>query len=459
MSEHGPRDLWRHHFGSSELGRIGRAARFLTQLSSHCARRLKRNNAMAMASSLSFRTIFAIVPALLLAMLVLKAVGQVDQAKLYLREFLAKGGFTTIQYSIQAQGPATTQTEAERITVADQIEAMVEKVEQKLSAGGVGSVGVGLLIFAAIGLLVNVEVALNRIYEAPRQRPWLWRFVMYWTLLTLGPIVLSVVVALGYGADKAMESFPLWATLVRWTGWSLAVVTGATLLVMVYAYMPSVSISLRSALVGAIIVVPTWLIAKWAFRLYVEYVAKKSFYGAMGLVPLFLAWLQLSWYLFLFGAQLAYTVEHLARFQDATRAERIRLGPWDYLAATMAIGRPQMAGEGPVDLRRLSETLNMPGEIIDRLLTPLISHGIVSQVVGEGRHARFLLAKPPEKIEVIEILGLAVPDEQAEAILPETQEISQRVAQVRDRSEDRIRGLSVAAAMEGNLPKTERDQQ
>ena len=71
-----------------ELGRWARFFRFQIQLWRFCMLRLRSNNALAMSSALSFRTIFALIPALVLAILVLKSVGVLEHSKEPLREWL-----------------------------------------------------------------------------------------------------------------------------------------------------------------------------------------------------------------------------------------------------------------------------------------------------------------------------------------------------------------------------------
>ena len=79
-----------------ELGRWVRFLRFQIQLWRFCARRLAEQNAMAMSAALSFRTMFALIPLLVLAVLILGAVGILDQGKKSLHQFLEATGLTEI---------------------------------------------------------------------------------------------------------------------------------------------------------------------------------------------------------------------------------------------------------------------------------------------------------------------------------------------------------------------------
>ena len=84
-----------------------------------------------------------------------------------------------------------------------------------LSFEAIGAVGALLLIWAALGLLISFEDAANRIYRAPRGRGWLTRIGVYWTVLTLGPILLLVVLyAAEYWLGRA-EALPVRGAALR----------------------------------------------------------------------------------------------------------------------------------------------------------------------------------------------------------------------------------------------------
>src|SRR5262245_24608837 len=79
-----------------ELGRLARFVHFQVKLWRFCAARLHRNNLLAMAAALSFRTIFALIPTLVLAFLVAGALGVLEDSKGSLRSFLEASGFSQI---------------------------------------------------------------------------------------------------------------------------------------------------------------------------------------------------------------------------------------------------------------------------------------------------------------------------------------------------------------------------
>jgi membrane protein len=160
---------------------------------------------------------------------------------------------------------------------------------------------------------------------------------------------------------------------------------------------------------GAVVAVPLWLLAKWGFGLYVEkLVARGSLYGALGLIPLFLLWLSLSWQIVLLGAQLAYTQDNLARLEQAERAQREVLVPADRIAAALAIARRFDAGEGPTPQDLLADELGLPTESVVLLGRQLESLEVASRL-QDDTDAVYVLGRPPGRLSAMQLVGLDQP--------------------------------------------------
>ncbi len=184
-----------------QFSRGTRFLRFQVELWKLCARRLHENNLLAMSAALSFRTIFAIIPVLILGFLVLKSIGVVEDGKRTLHNILSSSGLAQIEVresarptSAPASGEvaATTSAHSENsgINIADQIEQLVVRTESKLTFQRIGPAGALLLIWTALTLLITIEQSLNRIFEAPRSRAVARRIMLFWSALTLGPVLI-----------------------------------------------------------------------------------------------------------------------------------------------------------------------------------------------------------------------------------------------------------------------------
>jgi len=429
-----------------ELSRRARFVRFQVDLWRFCARRLWENNLSAMSSALSFRTVFALIPLLVLILLMAKAVGVLEDGKRSLHQALDASGFTEIAVMQAvdpsvATEPATGTAEPDKsasttaapagiepdaplhqtgrvINLGDEIEALVDNVESKLTFQRVGPVGALLMIWTALTLLTSMEQSLNRIFGATRNRSIVRRTFLYWSVMTLAPVVLAAMVYLGQQLIASVENMTGIAWLLAVIGWLAPVIGGILVLSTLYKLLPNADVPFRSALGGAIVAVPLWLIAKWAFGLYVnKCVVTGNLYGAIGLLPLFLMWLNLSWSIFLFGAQLAHTAFHLTDFEAMEQAKRLTLGPTDFLAAAVAVAEPHLAGVGPVAYGQIAARLQLPDECVQHLLDRLMASGLICPVQscpGQGFPVQgeddetdhYVLARSAGTIPILDVLDI-----------------------------------------------------
>lgn len=393
-----------------ELSAWARFVRYQVRLWRFCARQLREHNLLALAAALSFQTIFAIVPALVLTFLFARALGFVENTQSGFRTVLDTAGLAQIMI-VQDTPPDATQPAAagRTINVADELEKLIRDVENKLTFNRVGPIGAALLIVSALALLKTIEESLNRIFGAVRNRSITRRVLLYWSVLTLGPVGIALAAYLGRQAIVSVQDTPQIAWFVALIGWAGPTLVGILVLTGVYVLMPNTRVNYQAAVGGATVAVLLWLLARWAFALYVRhFVVKGNLYGILGLVPLFLLWLNLSWTIFLFGAELAHTAANLARMEAAAAARNRPPRATDALSVALAVAQPFQSGTGPVAFGQIAAALGLPEDVVRPLLERLIARRIVCNV--DGAIDTYVLARPPERITVAEMLELDAPE-------------------------------------------------
>jgi membrane protein len=428
-----------------QLGRGARFVRAQIDLWRFCARRLQEHNLGAMSAALSFRTIFALIPTLVLAFLLIKSIGVVDDGKQALRNFLVTSGFdqvvaleqhemtelTQIEAAAKAESEATAADSTldqppagemeivRKISAADQIESLVEDVEKQLTFERIGPIGALVMIWTAMTLLTTLEGCLNRVFGASKSRSLARRVVLFWSALTLGPILIMAAVFAGNRAIETAQSLPMIGWLPATVGWLTPAVVGILLVAAGYKLIPNTPVRFQAAIGGAMVAVPAWMIARWAFAIYVhEFVLKGNLYGVLGVLPLFLLWLNVSWSIFLFGAELAHTATNLSQLRLGETAARTVLGPSDWLAVAVAIARPYVHGDGPVTLEKLVRATELPSESIQRVIERLTKAELLTMTADDT--PGYIMMRPAEKIPLLEIIDLADP----RAIATQAEDIS-----------------------------------
>lgn len=427
-----------------ELGRWTRFVRYQIQLWKFCALRLRRDNAMAMSSALSFRTIFALVPALILALLLVKSFGLLPNTRVGIEKLLDAAGVSQIAIieeervpSEEPEQPGTEEAPEEGpqvVNLAETIEKLVQSVERKLTFGKIGPVGVVVVIWAALALLTTMERSLNRVFDARRVRPLGRRVLLYWSVITLCPLLLITAIYLGRKATGVLQGIPVISWLLAVLGWLAPVIVGITVLALVYRLMPNTHVSYGAALGGAAIAVPLWMIAKWAFSLYVvKLVGRGHLYGALGLVPLFLFWLNVSWLIFLFGAEIAHVAANLKQMQAQEQAEKFVPTTSTIVAAAAAVAKSFLDGAGSLSTAQVAEKLRLTPETTEALLEKLHGLGIADRSEADGLHS-WALARPAESISMGRILEIEPDDETARGEPSYDPDVARAVAAFKERT-------------------------
>ena len=169
------------------------------------------------------------------------------------------------------------------------------------------TIGVLVLVFSAISLMMSIEDAFNRIWRVKNNRGATSRFVIYWTALSLGPMLLvamlaisSYLVALPFIdaaaaqwsiKERVLSALPF---VIVW----IALTTG-------YTVIPNRTVRFRDAAIGGLIATALFESAKHGFAWYASDLATyQQVYGALSIVPIFFLWMYLSWIVVLFGASI-----------------------------------------------------------------------------------------------------------------------------------------------------------
>ncbi|MHC4561822.1 MAG: YihY/virulence factor BrkB family protein [Planctomycetota bacterium] len=415
------------------------------------ARQLHEKNVMAMSAALCFRTIFAMIPTLVLGTLMLTALGFQDEMRKLVHNGLREVGLSSIVYhapsdETDAEGKGTfvtvDESDTQTVAVDAKVEEFMDRVEKQLTVGAMGPIGVAVLVWAAMTLLTTIERCMNRVFEAPRGRPLGRRILLYWSTITLAPLLMLLASFAAGRIGEFAEGIPVLGQWVESAGWLAAIIVVAVVLAFVYQLMPNTRVSFKAAMAGVAVALPLWLVARWAFALYVERAAFGSLYGVLGLFVLFLMWLNASWWIFLFGAQLAHTAGNLNRLAYAEHAQRQPIGPWDVLAALVAVVRVNAARSGPVAAENVAADLACGPERVDHLLDRLVTAGLICPVADPAER-EFVPALPADQMKVADILTADCPyaDQQQ---WPGDEHIARAVHQALGQSQAGIDTLTVA---------------
>jgi len=385
---------------TAQLGRAGRFVVFQIKLWWHCVRLLIRNRAGQQAAALSYHTIFGLVPLAIVTLLMFqtfpayKGVGDRVKGLVYKQLHLS-----TIEY------PDPSNPEG-RIKLTEHLDKIVSRVFTGLSEGTIAMFSGVILIWAALALLLTIERAFNNIWGVGRGRSFLHRVINYWALLTLGPLLLGfgIYITTRYSAVGRLQR-----TVLTHIGPAILSYMVATVaFFLLYFILPNTKVKARAALFGAAVGALIWSIAKWGFGLYVtKLIPYSQVYGVLGLIPLGVFWIFITWFIVLFGLQLTFTTQHLKTL-DAAEIDAARKTE-DYFIANdltaINIVREIAAAfennNAPVEPQVICSKLNIPAEFSDKILGHLVGSGLI--VKTSEPKVGFVPAKDPVNIRLSDI--------------------------------------------------------
>lgn len=278
--------------GSADgVGRLRRKLAATVTFCRYALHRFNRDGCFAAAGALSYTTLVSLVPLGVIGLGILSAFPNFAAAReellgLIFRNFVPDIGEQAAWWFQYFAGSAA----------------------QATAIGIVGTAATGIL------LLVTVEDRLNALWRVTIPRPWGQRVVAYWTLMTLGPLLIGMSLTLSTYLDTAArragldpEALAQFASfwphfLIRLVPFVLELIA-ATLL---YRLIPNCAVRWRDGALGAAVAAAAIEILKIGFAIYIGAMSSyQTVYGALAAIPIFLLWMYVSWLAVLLGAVVA----------------------------------------------------------------------------------------------------------------------------------------------------------
>jgi membrane protein len=238
------------------------------------------------AASLTFTTLLSIVPLFAVALALFTAFPLFSEFRDQLENFILK-------------------------VLPGQISGTVLKYVNEFAAQATRLTAIGVIFLGvtALSMIVTVDQVLNDIWRVRDRRPLTQRIVIYWAIITLGPILIGAsLTATSFLWSRTGEAIEQMGALLR------ALLDLAPMLISGFAYaalyffVPNRRVRWRDALIGGFIAAILAEILRIGFGIFVARGTVRNVYGAFAALPLFLFWLYLSWYVLLFGAAIAAAI-------------------------------------------------------------------------------------------------------------------------------------------------------
>lgn len=376
------RDLWEIDLRRAEGWRgVGLAT---LRVSVHALRTFLSDLGSLRAAGLSLVTLLALVPLLALVTGIAKGLGYADVLDEKLVELTSQLG--------EAVQPAVNQ---------------VRSLVDRTSFGALGVIGSAALAYSGLLLFIRVEQALNRVWRVKQGRSWYRRLTDFIGLIVLVPLLLLSSLSLSsllHGA-RWLRDVP-WLNDLYHAG--LGVVPHVLVWIAfaaLYKMMPSSRVKWSAAAIAGVVAGSSWMFIHGLYLSTQMSVARlNAIYATMAALPLLIVYVQVTWTIFLVGAEVSYAVQNRHQIRGphalppATEAVRQRVA----LHMVDRVCRHFDTGEGQVELSDLATDCGVPAEWVSRVYEDLHAAGILGHIADAPE--LIVPLRAPGRIRVAEVV-------------------------------------------------------
>jgi membrane protein len=322
------------------------------------------DNCLLKASALTYYTLFSIVPVIALAFAIAKGFGYQEDLK---QQILAK--FT------------------DQEALLTQSFGYADKMLANTHGGLIAGIGVVVLIWSVMKLLGSIENSFNEIWEIKRDRTWVRKITDYLSIMLIAPVCLVLSGTITVGIKTSIEAVsstyvsfsPISYVLLKLLAFSLI----WAIFTFIYIALPNTKVSFKAGAMGALVAAVLFELLQWGYVASQVGVAQyNAIYGSFAALPLFLIWVQYSWYVMLFGSEIAFAnqnVDHYELENDITnisdRYKRvIALLIANYVVKNFNEGKPALTAI------QIAKKLDLPVRLARSIINEFTEVHIFSEV-------------------------------------------------------------------------------
>lgn len=359
-------------------------------------RRLREERLFEVAGSLTYTSVLALVPVLTIAFAI----------------FTTFPLFTTFRDSLEAYFVQSLMPKGIANTILDYLTQFASKASRLSALGAI------FLIVTAVMMFGTVDRTLNRIWRVRESRPFLQSLVVYWALMTFGPLLIGASLTAASEFLPLLGSPPRGASMLRSAFTLLLSLSLSTLaFALLYQTVPNRFIDWREAVAGGLVAAVAFETTRRLFAFAINIGGGyRAIYGALAAIPIFLIWVYLFWLITLLGAVVAAAL-------PVMRYERWwhRAAPGSEFLDAMAVLRvlfDAREGNAAVDVLQIRELTHLGFEESDSLLQRMLDAGWVGRLRTQrsrglrlrrrtqAQKERWTLLANPDKLTLAEVYSV-----------------------------------------------------
>ncbi len=319
------------------------------------------------ASALTYNALLSIVPVAALAFGISKGFGLEERLELEIMDTF-QGRQEVMQW------------------VLDQARKFLDNT----SGGTLAIIGLAILLWSVMQVLDHIEKSFNHIWQIRKSRPWVRKFSDYISIMIFGPLFLIASGTLTVYISTKVETIneasvvintikPMLMLLIK----ALPYIMMWIVFTLLYMVMPNTRVKLKSALVAGIIAGTLFQLINWMYITFQIGVSKyNALYGTFAAFPLFIIWMQVSWLVVLFGAEVSFANQNVNKYEYESSSLNISVHQKKILTLMLLniIVKRFRNGEPPGSAAELSKLIQTPVRIVREILYELSIAGLLTEI-------------------------------------------------------------------------------
>ncbi len=369
------------------------------------------------ASALTFFTLLSIVPVFAMMFGIAKGFGLEEKVENLIKEKVQIQQYDPNTIQMAHQDPNTAQGQQDPNAmggppqIAEKLIEFSKSLLENAQGGLIAGIGVGFLLWTIIKLLGNIERSFNDIWGIKKSRSFGRKLSDYLSVMLLCPILLvmassatvfisteirQIVNKYEFISQFSFLIFPLLKLMPYCILWFI--------FTFLFIFMPNTKVKFSAGLTAGIIAGTIFQLAQWGYIEFQVGVGKLgAIYGSFAALPLFLIWLQISWFIVLFGAELSFAHQNVDTYEFEPDCLSVS---YSYkrllsLVITNMIVKDFCNGNRPMSASDVAHKLEMPIRLVRQILFDLVEAGVLSEVkIEEEKVVAYQPARDVEDLTI-----------------------------------------------------------
>jgi membrane protein len=275
--------------------------------------------------------------------------------------------------------------------ILEQVINFSDSLLQQTRGGVIAGIGLAVLFWSVLKVLNHIERSFNDIWQIKKGRNWGRKFSDYLAIMLISPIIIimsgSVTVFITTQVELITQRValvgvfsPLIFSLLKFLPYILIWM----LFTFLYVLMPNTKVNFKAGLLGGVVAGTLYQIAQGVYISFQIGAARyNAIYGSFAALPLFLMWVQISWWIVLFGAELSFANQNVDTYEYEPDSLKVSPGFKKLLTLQIAhlLVKKFENGDKPLSDSQISTQLEMPIRLIHNILFDLVQAGLVSEIL------------------------------------------------------------------------------